>query len=44
TEKGDRKELQAKDLRTNDRYSKGSFFIDEEESGRVTAGWRLQTE
>ncbi|MEG7378147.1 DNA topoisomerase IV subunit A [Bacillus subtilis] len=44
TEKGDRKELQAKDLRTNDRYSNGSFFIDEEESGKVTAVWRLQTE
>ncbi|MDQ7724147.1 DNA topoisomerase IV subunit A [Bacillus halotolerans] len=44
TEKGDRKELQAKELRTNDRYSNGSFFIDEEESGKVTAVWRLTTE
>lgn len=44
TEKGDRKELQAKTLRTNDRYSNGSFFIDEEESGKVTAVWRLHTE
>ena len=44
TEKGDRKELQAKELRTNDRYSNGSFFFDEEESGKVTAVWRLHTE
>ncbi|MFS0663388.1 DNA topoisomerase IV subunit A [Bacillus mojavensis] len=44
TEKGDRKELQAKELRTNDRYSNGSFFIDEEESGKITAVWRLKTE
>ncbi|MCY7981398.1 DNA topoisomerase IV subunit A [Bacillus inaquosorum] len=44
TEKGDRKELLAKDFRTNDRYSNGSFFIDEEESGKVTAVWRLHTE
>lgn len=42
TEKGDRKELQAKELRTNDRYSNGSFFFDEEESGKVTAVWRVR--
>ncbi|MCY8934595.1 DNA topoisomerase IV subunit A [Bacillus atrophaeus] len=44
TEKGETKELLVKELRTNDRYSNGSFLIDEEEAGKVIAAWRLEKE
>ncbi|WP_282034567.1 DNA topoisomerase IV subunit A [Metabacillus indicus] len=39
TEKGHTEEVQAAQLRANDRYSNGSFFIDEGDSGSVKEVW-----
>ncbi|PAF01609.1 DNA topoisomerase IV subunit A [Bacillus velezensis] len=41
TEKGERIEIAVKSLRANDRYSNGSFFTDEAETGPVTDVWRI---
>lgn len=41
TEKGERIEIAVKSLRSNDRYSNGSFFTDEDETGPVTDVWRI---
>ncbi len=41
TEKGERIEIAVKSLRANDRYSNGSFFTDEDETGPVTDVWRI---
>lgn len=41
TEKGERIETTVKSLRANDRYSNGSFFTDEDETGPVTDVWRI---
>ncbi|MBT2714124.1 DNA topoisomerase IV subunit A [Pseudomonas sp. ISL-88] len=43
TEKGERSEVAVQSLRANDRYSNGSFFIDEDESGPVTDVWRAES-
>ncbi|MEZ2719746.1 DNA topoisomerase IV subunit A [Niallia circulans] len=39
TEKGDIESLKAADLRFNDRYSNGSFVIDETEAGKIVELW-----
>ena len=39
TDKGDIESVQVDSLRFNDRYSNGSFVIDESESGQVIAMW-----
>ncbi|MGP1907634.1 DNA topoisomerase IV subunit A [Metabacillus sp. JX24] len=39
TEKGHTEEIHAAQLRANDRYSNGSFFIDEGDSGSVKEVW-----
>ncbi|PLR69877.1 MULTISPECIES: DNA topoisomerase IV subunit A [Bacillaceae] len=39
TEKGQIEEIEPKTLRANDRYSNGSFFIDEGEAGPVKEVW-----
>lgn len=41
TEKGQIEEIAPQTLRANDRYSNGSFFIDEGDSGSVKEVWRL---
>lgn len=41
TEKGQIEEIEPKTLRANDRYSNGSFFIDEGEAGSVKEIWRV---
>ncbi|USK36034.1 DNA topoisomerase IV subunit A [Bacillus sp. F19] len=41
TEKGQIEEIAPKTLRANDRYSNGSFFIDEGDSGSVKEVWRI---
>ncbi|WP_077213000.1 DNA topoisomerase IV subunit A [Bacillus dakarensis] len=41
SEKGQIVSLKVSDLRHNDRYSNGSFFIDETESGKVTTIWKV---
>lgn len=41
TEKGQIEEIAPKTLRANDRYSNGSFFIDEGDSGSVKEVWRM---
>ncbi|WP_445492640.1 DNA topoisomerase IV subunit A [Niallia sp. 03133] len=40
TEKGMIEEIQAESIRYNDRYSNGSFVIDETEAGKVIDMWR----
>ncbi|AJD91133.1 DNA topoisomerase IV subunit A [Jeotgalibacillus malaysiensis] len=40
TNKGQRAIIHAKQLRNNDRYSNGSFIIDENEKGNVDKAWR----
>lgn len=40
TNNGHRTVIQSKQLRNNDRYSNGSFIIDENEKGNVTQAWR----
>ncbi|MGR3764411.1 DNA topoisomerase IV subunit A [Rossellomorea sp. NS-SX7] len=44
TEKGKTEHVKVTDLRANDRYSNGSFVIDEAESGPVTETWVKQNE
>ncbi|WP_175989362.1 DNA topoisomerase IV subunit A [Bacillus sp. Marseille-Q1617] len=44
TKKGKTEEVKIKDLRANDRYSNGSFVIDEAESGPVIETWLKPTE
>lgn len=39
TEKGDIESLKTADLRFNDRYSNGSFVIDETEAGKIVELW-----
>lgn len=41
TEKGQIEEIAPQTLRANDRYSNGSFFIDEGDSGSVKEVWRI---
>ncbi|TDL83178.1 DNA topoisomerase IV subunit A [Peribacillus frigoritolerans] len=41
TEKGQIEKIAPQTLRANDRYSNGSFFIDEGDSGSVKEVWRL---
>ncbi|UII57903.1 DNA topoisomerase IV subunit A [Cytobacillus spongiae] len=40
SEKGLTEKTQVKDLRNNDRYSNGSFVLDESEAGRIVAIWK----
>ncbi|MFB1080978.1 DNA topoisomerase IV subunit A [Jeotgalibacillus sp. JSM ZJ347] len=40
TEKGDRTVISASSLRNNDRYSNGSFIVDENEKGNVVQVWK----
>lgn len=40
TEKGDRTVISASSLRNNDRYSNGSFIVDENEKGNVVQAWK----
>jgi topoisomerase IV subunit A len=42
TEKGHIESWKAADIRFNDRYSNGSFVLDEGENGKVTAIWKVQ--
>lgn len=44
TEKGQIESTQVADLRYNDRYTNGSFLIDEGESGPVTTIWKAKKE
>jgi topoisomerase IV subunit A len=44
TKKGKTENIKVSDLRANDRYSNGSFVIDEAESGPVTETWVKSTE
>ncbi|WP_042353518.1 DNA topoisomerase IV subunit A [Bacillus rubiinfantis] len=44
TEKGHIEGLKAGDIRFNDRYSNGSFVIDEGENGKVTEVWKALAE
>ena len=39
TEKGKRMIILASNYRTNDRYSNGSFAVDETETGAITQVW-----
>ncbi|PFP31105.1 DNA gyrase subunit A [Bacillus sp. AFS073361] len=41
TEKGHLEELNTIDIHYSDRYSNGSFILDEEENGKVTAVWKV---
>lgn len=41
SEKGMIEEVQAKQLRPSDRYSNGSFFMDESESGYIVESWTI---
>ncbi|OMI25621.1 DNA gyrase subunit A [Bacillus haynesii] len=43
TEKGITEEMLVKDIKLHDRYSNGSFIIDEDEAGEVTDVWISQT-
>ncbi|MGM0923470.1 MAG: DNA topoisomerase IV subunit A [Bacillota bacterium] len=43
TEKGQIEEIAPQTLRANDRYSNGSFFIDEGDSGSVKEVWRIRS-
>jgi len=42
TEKGVVESINAADIRFNDRYSNGSFFIDETENGKANAIWKVK--
>ncbi len=42
TEKGHIEEVKASSIRFNDRYSNGSFIIDESESGKVKSIWKKE--
>ncbi|AWP36962.1 DNA topoisomerase IV subunit A [Heyndrickxia coagulans] len=44
TEKGHQEDIRLHDLRDHDRYSNGSFAIDEEENGTVTEVWKQEPE
>ncbi|MFB5197443.1 DNA topoisomerase IV subunit A [Neobacillus sp. KR4-4] len=41
TEKGHLEELNTIDIHYSDRYSNGSFILDEEENGKVTTVWKV---
>jgi topoisomerase-4 subunit A len=41
TEKGKIEEVSASDLRQNDRYSNGSFIIDETDAGKAKTVWSV---
>ena len=41
TEKGLIKSFKAADIKYSERYSNGSFLIDEAEEGKVTAVWKI---
>jgi topoisomerase IV subunit A len=42
TEKGQIETVLAADIRINDRYSNGSFIIDEADNGKVTTVWKIK--
>ena len=44
SEKGMMEEIPAFKLRPSDRYSNGSFFMDEDENGPITETWRTATD
>lgn len=44
TEKGQTETLRAEDIRYSDRYSNGSFILDENENGNVIAVWKQAAE
>jgi topoisomerase IV subunit A len=43
TEKGHIETLKSADIRFNDRYSNGSFILDEGDNGKVTTIWKVQS-
>nr|WP_263326675.1 DNA topoisomerase IV subunit A [Neobacillus sp. Marseille-Q6967] len=43
TDKGHIETLTAADIRFSDRYSNGSFILDEEDQGKVTAMWKVES-
>ncbi|WP_312475599.1 DNA topoisomerase IV subunit A [Neobacillus sp.] len=43
TEKGYTETLKASDIRLNDRYSNGSFILDEGDNGKVTTVWKVSS-
>jgi len=43
TEKGFTETLKTGDIRYSDRYSNGSFILDEGENGKVTSVWKVET-
>lgn len=42
TEKGHIESLKAEDIRFSDRYSNGSFILDEGDNGKVTTVWKVE--
>jgi topoisomerase-4 subunit A len=44
SEKGQIESLKVSDIRYNDRYSNGSFIIDESEHGKVMSIWKVEAE
>ncbi|MGZ4160876.1 MAG: hypothetical protein ACXVNF_08805, partial [Neobacillus sp.] len=42
TEKGFIETIKAGDIRFNDRYSNGSFILDEGDNGKVTTTWKVE--
>lgn len=43
TEKGHIESLKAEDIRFSDRYSNGSFILDEGDNGKVTTVWKVES-
>lgn len=41
TEKGHTESITAEDIRSSDRYSNGSFILDEGENGKVNSIWKV---
>ena len=44
SEKGQTENFKASELRYNDRYSNGSFYMDETESGKLISIWKVSSE
>ncbi|MFP7298100.1 DNA topoisomerase IV subunit A [Neobacillus niacini] len=42
TEKGHTETIQTSEIRLNDRYSNGSFVLDENDNGKVTSIWKVE--
>lgn len=42
TEKGKTETVLTADIRFNDRYSNGSFIIDEADNGKITTIWKIK--